>query len=49
VQADPENWAIVGDKLYLTFDRSAMAKLTADTPGHIAKAEAAWEATVQGN
>ncbi|HUF45411.1 MAG TPA: YHS domain-containing (seleno)protein [Aestuariivirgaceae bacterium] len=51
-QIDPEAWAIVGDKLYLTHSPSALAKFTVDTPGHIAKAESVWEdweATVQGN
>ena len=48
-QADPEAWAIVDDKLYLTFSQPALAKFTVDTPTHISKAETEWEQSVQGN
>jgi len=47
--ADPEAWVIVDDKLYLTNDRPALDKFKMDIPGHLAKAEAYWEKTVQGN
>lgn len=49
VQADPEAWAIVDGKLYLNFDRPTADEFKVDTPSHIAKAEANWEKTIQGN
>ena len=49
VKADPEAWAIVDDKLYLNYDRPTLAAFKEDTTGHLAKAEAFWEKTIQGN
>jgi hypothetical protein len=49
VGADPEAWVIVDDKLYLNYDRPTLEEFKVDTPSHLAKAEAFWEKTVQGN
>ncbi|MFO0995219.1 MAG: YHS domain-containing (seleno)protein [Alphaproteobacteria bacterium] len=42
LEADPEAWAIVNGKLYVTFDKAMQAKLLADPQSVIASAEARW-------
>ena len=44
VDADPEAWAIVNDRLYLTYNMRGREKLLADPVTAIAGAEAGWKA-----
>lgn len=41
-KGDPEAWSIVGDKLYLNYDKSVRAAWEKDIPGYIAKADKNW-------
>lgn len=44
VAIDPEAWAIVDGKLYLSFSKGAIRKFRGNPADHIKKAEAAWAA-----
>jgi len=44
----PENWAIVGGKLYLNFNDDIEARWQADIPGFIAKGDARWPEILRG-
>jgi YHS domain-containing protein len=44
VDADPEAWAVVNDRLYLTYNMAVREKLLADPVTAIARAEASWKA-----
>lgn len=44
IDADPEAWAIVNDRLYLTHSMTGREKLLADPVTAIARAEAGWKA-----
>lgn len=39
---DPNSWSIVGDKLYLNYDKDIQKKWQLDTAGYIAKADKNW-------
>jgi hypothetical protein len=42
--ADPEAYTVVGDRLFLNYDRKVQADWAEDVPGNIAKADANWPA-----
>jgi YHS domain-containing protein len=41
-KGDPEQWSIVGGKLYLNYDAPTKAAWEKDVPGYIARADANW-------
>lgn len=41
-KGDPQNWKIVGGKLYLNYNADIQAKWSRDIPGFIAKGNANW-------
>lgn len=48
VQANPEVWAIAGDRLYLAHDRTALTLWQQDVEGSIAKGETHWASLKRG-
>ena len=40
--ADPEVFRVVGDRLYLNYDRGIGTRWERDIPGNVAKADALW-------
>ena len=42
VNTDPETGKVVGGKLYLNYSKKVAERWSTDTPGYIAKADAAW-------
>ena len=44
---DPAAFTVVGDKLYLNYNRDVQKKWSADVPGHIAKADKNWPSVSQ--
>jgi hypothetical protein len=41
-KGDPEQWTIIGQKLYFNYDAPTKAKWLTDTAGYIAKSNANW-------
>lgn len=41
---DPAAFSIIGDKLYLNYNREVQAQWRADVPGFVAKADRNWPA-----
>jgi len=49
VKIEPDQWAIVDDKLYLNFDRKINNRWHQDIPGYLKKAEGKLEGLLQRN
>jgi hypothetical protein len=46
-QVDPEAWAIVDGKLYLTYDKAGLAEWRQNQAANIARADRVWAAAHQ--
>lgn len=44
---DPQAWSIVGNKLYLNYDKDVQSKWKKDQPGYIKKADQNWPTVSQ--
>jgi hypothetical protein len=44
---DPAAFTVVGDKLYLNYNRDVQKKWSADVAGHVAKADRNWPSVSQ--
>jgi hypothetical protein len=42
INIDPEAWAIIDGKLYLSYDKDHIAKFASRPEGYLVKAEANW-------